>query len=493
MTTYTLQTGKITAKGQRTQVGVQTGDVAVAPTRRLRTEVSINPVIETEEYTPESSKAPTNQTLLSDTSEGEFSSQAVPYNELQIWHCCTLAEDAAPVADGTNGYQWEYDLLPDPQDVTRLTIQTLHKYAAFTRGQQAHNLVGKSISLEVDKSGFKLAGMLIGGKLRDTADQGSPAFTDADIPDITDYVAGTNDQTISRKDVCVYVYQAKAGDAAPYASLKKRCAGGWPAQVTADVTLTAGDTEVNIATAIQTALDALGCFDAGDVTVTAGGSGGPLGTADAEVTLTFSGDYTHELMPLVSIINGTNTTPITVARTTPGDATTDEVQTITIPSASAGTFTIQANIYQTVLLPNLQSHKWEISDRWETEEPVRCDDVTLPMEGFGSSLSLKHEASDALLHLLANLRGDAPDGRHLVWIRMEARGPVIAGATPSQYRLTVDSAAFLKVSSKMVGKDGKLLSASMDGVLAVDPIFVGGATPGMGRVEIVNTQATVLA
>lgn len=493
MSTYTNQNAKVTSKGQRVQVGLQTGDVAVAPAKRLRTNVSIDPKIETEEYTPESSKAPTNQTLLSDTSEGEFGSQAVPFNELQIWLNTTLVQDAAPTADGTNGKLWEYNILPDPQEVDKLTIQTLHKYTGWSRGQQAHSLVGRSISVEVDKSGFKIAGTLIGGKLRDTADQGSPAFTESDLPDITDYVAGTNDQTISRKDVCVYVYQAKSGDTNPYASLKKRCAGGWPAQVTADITLTNGDTEANIATAIQNALDALGCFDAGDVTVAAGGSGGPLGTADAVVTLTFSGDYTHEPMPLVSITNGTNTTAITVARTTTGDASTDEVQTITIPSASAGTFTIQANIYQTVLLPNLQSFKWEVNDRSETEEPVRCDDVTYNLEGFGSSLSFKHEASDALLHLLANLRGDAPDGRHMVWVRMEARGAVIDGASPSQYRFTIDSVAFLKAPSKMLGKDNKLLSASLDGVLAVDPIFVGGATPGMGRVEVVNTQASLLA
>lgn len=483
MTTYTTQSGKVTAKGQRVQVGVQTGDSAVEPTKRLRSNVSINPAITTEEYTPESSKAPTSQTLTSDTSTGKFGSEAVPYNELQLFLNSTLVEDAAPVADGTNGWLWEYDILPDPQEVSKLTIQTAHK-GTVERGQQAHGMVAKSISLEVDKSNFKMDGDLIGGKLRDTADRSSPAFTNADIPNITTYIGGTKDATISRKSVCVYVYQPKVGDTNPYASLKKRTSGS-PAGQQATITLTAGDTAAAVATAIENAILAMGCATAGDVVCV--GGGGPLGTADVTVTVTFGGDYSNEPMPLVEL-QGCST-----VHTTVGSDTTDEVQTITIPTALAGDKTLSANIYKSVLLPNLQSFKWEVNDRSEIEEPVRCDGVTYSMEGFGSSLSMKHEASDALLHLIASLRGDAPDGRHMVWMRMEANGPVIEGATPSQYRLTVDSAAFLQVSGEMFSKDGKLLSASMNGVLAVDPIFVGGATSGMGRVEVVNEQATVLA
>lgn len=483
MTTYTTQSGKVTAKGQRVQVGVQTDDTAVEPSKRLRSNVSISPAITTVEYTPESSKAPTSQTLTSDTSTGKFGSEAVPYNELQLFLNSTLVEDAAPTPDGTNGQMWEYDVLPDPQEVSKLTIQTAHK-GTVERGQQAHGLVGKSISFEVDKSNFKMSGDMIGAKLRDTADQGTPAFTNADIPDITAYIGGTKDNTISRKDVCVYVYQPKAGDTNPYASLKKRVSGS-PSGQQATITLTAGDTAAAVATAIENAILAMGCADAGDVTCV--GAGGPLGTADVTVTVTFGGDYANEPMPQVKL------TGCSTVHTTVGSDTTDEVQEITIPSALTGDKTLYANIYQTVLLPNLQSFKWEVNDRSEIEEPVRCDGVTYSMEGFGSSLSMKHEASDALLHLLASLRGDAPDGRHMVWIRMEANGPVIEGGTPSRYRLTIDSAAFLQVSGEMLSKDGKLLSASMNGVLAVDPIFVGGATSGMGRVEVVNEQATVLA
>lgn len=491
MSNYTSQSGYISVKGQRVQIGLQTTDAAVAPTKQVRTNIVIDPKIDTTEFMPDSSKAPTTQTLTSDTSEGEFSSDAVAYNELQIWLNTTVVAVDSPATSGTNGKLWAYDILPTPQSVSKLTVQTVNKLTAFTRGQQASGIVGKSIKVSVDKSGFKLAGTLIGGKWRDTADQGSPAFTSDNIPDITTYVAGSNDQTISRKDVCIYLYQAKTGDTDPYAQLKKRAYGGRAGQWTASITLTSGDLATAVASSIQTALRAIGCFVTTDVTCA--GSGGALGTSPVTVTVTYSSSYTHELMPLLEIENVTNTTAITVTRTTPGNATTDEVQTITIPSASAGTFRIQANAYQTTLLPSLQSFDWEVNDRSEIEEPVRCDGVTYNIEGFGSSVSFKHEASDALIQFLANLRGDSPDGRHLVWMRMEARGAAIAGATASQYRFTIDSALFLKLSGKLLSKDGKILSASLGGVIAIDPIMSGGTAPAMGRIELVNTQATLLA
>jgi hypothetical protein len=396
----------------------------------------------------------------------------------------TTSNAITPTASGTNGRHWLLRLREGNDNPTR-TFSA--QFGTTTRHQAIAGVGGQKVTVEVsggEKRAVKISADAIGGKLRDKSDGGTPALP------VFANIAGTLPQLpkvpIDPASVCVYASWVSMADLAVRSAKP----------TTHTPTLAGGDTAAALATALETAIETSTAVDAGDVTVV--GAGGPLGTGPVTLTVTWGGKYAN--MPMDAILldtGGLTAGNATVAHTTVGSETQNDVQTITISQNAVGVLGITADHRASVRMGQLASYSWSIGDRQKNWNPVNCrPDATLKLEGLSDDISFKNIANDHGMRMLQKVRGTVPGStERRIWVLMEANGPVIDGATPSQYQFRIWSCMFVTSLTDMP-VDAGIQLCQWKGALASDSAFAESA-PGTWNVEgftsweIVNTLASV--
>jgi hypothetical protein len=219
-------------------------------------------------------------------------------------------------------------------------------------------------------------------------------------------------------------------------------------------------------------------------------------------------------MDLVKIgVAGLTAGDVTASHNTMGDdgigggTPTDAVQYLVINQLSTGDFTVTVDTGCSVRLGELSEASISISGRREPWWGIRCDlpSFAIVTEGFQSDISLTHVANHYIMRLLQEIRGATQEadkgtgkaGERRVWVRVENRGPVIAGATPSQYVLREDMCLYLHPPQEL-RDENKLLGAQFGGVLALDSNFRESTpgtwdVPGFFDAVLINRQDTLMA
>lgn len=485
----------LTEQSQQSLLGAETisaPGVAVTPTFKLGSyTITWKPVQAGDVVKPRGSWAAGTFNLTKDETTLSFSSDAPDYEEtLPVALMTVVGVDPAtgnvltPTASGTNGRHW---LLRWREGNDNPTLSFTGQFGNTTRHQQIAGISGSKISVEVsggERRSFKISADAIGGQIRDKSDGGTPS-----IPAFAN-TTGTLPQypkvPVDPSSICVYTSWVSMAD------LVTRTAK----PVTHTPTLAGGDTAAALATALETAIETSTAVDGGDVTVV--GAGGPLGTAAVTLTVTWQGKYAN--MPMDTILldtGGLTAGNVSVAHTTIGSDTQNDVQTITITQNATGPVGITADHRASVRMGGLAGYSWSIGDRQKNWHPVNCrPDATLNLEGLSDDISFKHIANDHGMRMMQKVRGTvARSTERRMWVLMETNGPAIDGATPSQYQLRIWSCMFVTGLTDMP-IDAGIQLCQWKGALASDSAFAESA-PGTWNIEgftsweIVNTLASV--
>jgi hypothetical protein len=138
-------------------------------------------------------------------------------------------------------------------------------------------------------------------------------------------------------------------------------------------------------------------------------------------------------------------------------------------------------------MPELSKYEWRVDNRNSRYKFARCSEKYHKREGSDSTITFTHMANDYGMRGLARVRGHQTK---TIWVMLRARGPEIAGATPSRYLFEVTSTMLVKTLTDMPYKDGWKV-ATYDGVLATDPDFINPGVGALARARLGCTQSAL--